>query len=152
LSEIDTANSGKGTLPFQRPADYYSTPVLDQRRLFPRWVPIGCGAASIVLILALFVTGALVSSGKFGGFFELVFGQLQTEVQGQFTKDVTAQQKAAFNAEMKTMLDSLRDGKLPPDRLQPLMKAIRDVSADNKIDRGEADKLVAAVRQVNRKK
>lgn len=159
MTEIDTTNGQSEpetpppepppALPFQRPSDYYTTPIGHRRRLFPRWVPFGCGAASLVFIAALFVMGGLVASGKLGGIFELVFGQLQTEMQGQFTKDVTPAQKAAFNAEMKALLDRLHENKVPPDRLQPMMKVVRQVSGDEKIDGREVERVIAAIREVN---
>jgi hypothetical protein len=137
------------SLPFRRPADYYSTPVDDRRRLFPRGVTIGCGSVSIVVVIALFVLGGMAANGKFGSLFGLVFGQLQVELQGQFTKDVTPAQKAAFNAEMKTLLDHLDKSAVPLDRLQPLMRTVRDVSGDGKVDGKEVERLVAALREVN---
>jgi hypothetical protein len=136
-------------LPFHRPADYYSSPVEDQRRLFPRWVTLGCGTASIVVIVGLFVVGALVSSGRLGGVFELIFGQLQVELRGQFTKDVSAAQRAAFDAEMKTLLDNLHHGRIRSERLQPIMRTVREVTADEKIDPREAQKLIEMVHAVN---
>src|SRR2546422_5498937 len=91
------------TLPFRRPADYYSSPVGEARPLFPRWVPYGCGTASIILLLLVFALGAAFSSGALGGLLELMFASMQGEIDKMFTPDVNAEQKAAFDAELKKM-------------------------------------------------
>ncbi|HXH40311.1 MAG TPA: hypothetical protein VNN08_16905, partial [Thermoanaerobaculia bacterium] len=48
-------------LPFRRPADYYAAAGTDLRPLFPRWVPVGCGWASLVFVVLLFVAGTFAS-------------------------------------------------------------------------------------------
>ena len=91
------------SLPFRRPADYYAAAVGDARPLFPRWVPFGCGTASIVVLLLVFALGAAVSTGALGELLDLMFGTMQGEIDKMFTPDVNAAQKAAFDAEMKKM-------------------------------------------------
>ncbi|MEA2339750.1 MAG: hypothetical protein QOE82_3757 [Thermoanaerobaculia bacterium] len=135
-------------LPFTRPADYYSDPTHKLRPLFPRWVPMGCGWASLAFIVLLFVAGALApSSGKF---LDWLFGKFQTDLAGHFTKDVTPAQKATWNAEMKTLRTAASHGKLQLDKTQSFLRLATDVDADEKIDPKETDKLIAAARDVNR--
>ena len=136
------------TLPFRRPSDYYSAPDSNLRPLFPRWVPAGCGWASIVFIVLLFVAGALAP--KSGTALEWLFGKMQTDMTPHFTKDVTPAQKAEFAAEMKTLRSSAKAGKLKLDKTQNFLKLATEVDSDEKIDPAEADKLIAAVRDVNR--
>jgi len=135
-------------LPFRRPADYYSTPDSTLRPLFPRWVPIGCGWAALVFVVLLFVAGAFAP--KSGVALEWLFGKIQTDMTPHFAKDVTPAQKAEFAAEMKTLRASAKAGKLKLDKTQTFLKLATDVDADEKIDSAEADKLIAAVRDVNR--
>src|SRR5947209_9871674 len=89
------------TLPFRRPSDYYSAPGSTLRPLFPRWVPAGCGWASLIFVVLLFVAGALAP--KSGSALEWLFAKIQTDMTPHFTKSVTAAQKAQFAAEMKTL-------------------------------------------------
>jgi hypothetical protein len=135
-------------LPFRRPADYYSTPGSDLRPLFPKWVPIGCGWASLVFVVLLFVAGSLAP--KSGTALEWLFGKMETDMTPHFAKNVTPAQKAEFAAEMKTLRASANAGRLKLDKTQNFLKLATDVDADEKIDPAEADKLIAAVRDVNR--
>jgi hypothetical protein len=135
-------------LPFRRPADYYSTPDSTLRPLFPKWVPIGCGWAALVFVVLLFVGGALAP--KSGVALEWLFGKIQTDMTPHFAKNVTPAQKAEFAAEMKTLRASAKAGKLKLDKTQTFLKLATDVDSDEKIDPAETDKLIAAVRDVNR--
>ncbi|HEX3579542.1 MAG TPA: hypothetical protein VHY33_13340 [Thermoanaerobaculia bacterium] len=136
------------TLPFRRPADYYATPGSTLRPLFPKWVPAGCGWASLVFIVLLFVAGSLAP--KSGSALEWLFAKIETDMTPHFTKAVTPAQKAAFAAEMKTLRASAKAGKLKLDKTQAFLKLATEVDSDEKIDPAEADKLIAAVRDVNR--
>jgi len=135
-------------LPFRRPADYYSTPGSDLRPLFPRWVPAGCGWAALAFVVLLFVAGALAP--KSGSVLDMLFGKIQDDIASHFAKDVTPAQKATFAAEMKTLRASASQGKLKLDKTQSFLHLATDVDADEKIDHAEVDKLIAAVREVNR--
>ena len=137
-------------LPFRRPADYYSSPLSEVRPIFHRAVPLGCGAASIVAILILFVGGAVAASGKGGTLFAALFGTMTDEIHGMFTKDVTAAQKSAFDAEMKTLRANLAEGKISMDALQPMLRTIRDTSGDSSVTAKETETLTKAARDVNR--
>jgi hypothetical protein len=147
-AEAQPPEPAADSLPFRRPADYYATPDSNLRALFPKWVPAGCGWASLVFIVLLFIAGALAP--KSGAALEWVFGKMETDMTPHFTKAVTPVQKAAFAAEMKTLRASAKAGKLKLDKTQTFLKLATDVDADEKIDPAEADKLIAAVRDVNR--
>ena len=100
LDEIIPGASPPPSLPFRRPADYYATPVGDAKPLFPRWVPYGCGIASIVLIVIVFAGGYFAVHGGMGQLLAFMFGSMHDEVARMFTKDVSPAQKAAFEQEM----------------------------------------------------
>ena len=134
--------------PFRRPADYYSS-VDTLNPIFPRWVPFGCGTASIVVILAMLVVAAGVSSGAFSGLFEFVFASMEGEIVKMTAADVKPDQKKAFQAEMKTMRESIRGGRLSMESLQPLMKSIREVSVDEKVTGAELERITREVRTIN---
>ena len=135
-------------LPFQRPAEYYSNTESRLRPLFPRWVPIGCGWLSLVFVIALFAAGTLAP--KSGVILDMLFGKIQDDLAQHFAKDVTAAQKASYASEMKTMRTAAKNGKLKLDRTQKFLRLATELDGDEKIDHGEADKLIAAAHDVNR--
>ena len=136
-------------LPFRRPADYYSSPVGEARPLFPRWVPYGCGTASIILLLMVFALGAAFSRGALGELLEVMFATMQGEIDKMFTPDVNAAQKAAFDAEMKKMRDSIRTNRLTLDRMQPLLRTMREVASDERVTPAEAEQLTREMHEIN---
>ncbi|HKB80499.1 MAG TPA: hypothetical protein VKH35_12375 [Thermoanaerobaculia bacterium] len=137
------------TLPFRRPADYYSGPV-DAKPLFAPWVPYGCGIAAVIALLAIFGAGYAASSGGFGQLFDLLFSSIQGEVDKAFTREVTPAEKAEFDAQMKTMREALRDNRLRIDHIQPLLRSIRESSGDGKVTPEETEQLIRELRAVNR--
>lgn len=149
MSDILPTPPAPPALPFRRPADYYAAPVSEVRPIFPRGVPFGCGAASILAVAVLFIGGAVASGGKGGSIFAALFGAMATEIEGQFAKDVTAAQKKAFDDEMKALEKNLGDGKVSIDALQPLLHTIRDASGDNSVSGKETDQLIHAARDAN---
>lgn len=140
------------SLPFRRPADYYSTPAGDARPLFPGWVPYGCGTASIIVLLLVFALGAAVSTGALGELLDLMFGSMQAEIDRMFTPEVKPSQKAAFDAEMKAMRVAIRANRLTLDRLQPLLRSMRDASSDEHITAEETEQLTREIHEINTRK
>jgi hypothetical protein len=149
LDEITSSNPPPESLPFRRPADYYSTPIADVKPLFPRWVPFGCGTAAIVLLVIVFIGGMVAARGGMGQLFDMMFGSMQGEIDKMFTKDVSPAQRAAFDGEMKTMRDTVRQNRLPIDRLQPLLRTMRDVTSDEHVTPAEADQLTKEMHAIN---
>jgi hypothetical protein len=135
-------------LPFRRPADYYAGRGEPLRPLFPRWVPFGCGWAALAFVVLLFVAGAFAP--RSGSILEMLFGKIGDDIASHFSRDVNASQRAAFAAEMKTLRASAAAGKLKLDRTQSFLRLATEVDSDEKVDSAEADKLIAAVREVNR--
>jgi hypothetical protein len=136
-------------LPFRRPADYYSSPVGDQKPLFPKWVPYGCGSAAIVLLVVVFLAGVFAARGGMGQLLDLMFGSMQGEIDRMFTKDVLPPQKAAFDREMKALRDRVRQNRLPIDRLQPLLRDLRDAVSDERVTPAEAEQLTKEMHALN---
>jgi len=149
LSDILPPPPEPRPLPFRRPADYYAAPLSELRPLFARWVPFGCGTASLVVMVVLFAAGAWAGSGRGGSIFATLFGTMQDEIHDMFTKDVMAAQKAAFDSEMNALRANLGNGKVSIDRLQPLLRSIRDASIDSKVTPAEAAQLTKAAHDVN---
>ncbi len=117
--------------------------------LFPRWVPYGCGAAAIVVLIVVFVGGVFAVRGGMGRLLDMMFGSMQTEIDKMFTKEVSAVQKTAFQREMKTIRDAVRTNRLRVDRLQPLLRTMRDATADGHVTPAETNELIKEMHQLN---
>ena len=136
------------SLPFRLPADYYASP--ERTRVFPRAVPIGCGSAAALFLIVLFAAGALVSGDRGGRLMGSLFGMMQSEMDGQFTKDVPAADKAAFDAQFNELRHRVETGRAKLSTLQPLLEKMRDAGMDEKITPEETKRLIEALRGVNR--
>ena len=142
LDEItpDAAPPPEPRLPFRLPADYYASPEAPPR-VFPRAVPFGCGTAAIVFIVVLFVAASMADR-----FMPWLFGYMQKEVDGQFTKDVSAAQKAEFDKEFSALIARLRSGKVKVAALQPFLEQLRNAEMDDKVTPEETKQLIEGLR------
>jgi hypothetical protein len=136
------------SLPFRRPADYYSSPAGEARPLFPKWVPYGCGSAAIVALIIVFALGVAVSRGMLGPMFELMLATTQAEIDKMFTRDVKPADKQAFDAEMKTMRDLVRDNRVSMEQLQPLLRMIREAISDERVTPAETQQLIREIHTI----
>ncbi len=114
------------------------------------WVPYGCGTAAIVTLLVVFGLGIAISRGGMGQLFDLMFATMQTEIDKRFTKDVKPADKTAFDAEMKAMRDSVRENRISVDRLQPVLRTLRDVVSDERVTPAETEQVTQEIREINR--
>jgi len=76
---------------------------------------------------------------------------MQGEIDKMFTKDVKPADKATFDAEMKTMRESVRLNRMPMQRLQPLLQMLREVVSDERVTPPETARLIEQLRQINKK-
>lgn len=102
-----------------------------------------------MLLIALVGVAIGISSGAFSSVFTMAIGSMQTEIDKMMAPDVKPPQKAAFDAEMKTMRDSVSMGKLKLDRLQPLMRMMREVVADERVTAPEVDQMTRELHAIN---
>jgi hypothetical protein len=112
-------------------------------------VTFGCGTAAVLVLIVVFLGGVFASSGGMGELLELMFGSMQTEIDKMFTKDVLPAQKAAFDREMKTMRESVRQNRIPIERLQPLLRSLREITSDNRVTPAEAQQLTQEIHAIN---
>lgn len=136
-------------LPFPLPAEYYATP---ERKpaIVPRGVPIGCGTAALAFLVLFGVSGAMVSGERGGRLTAWLFTTMQSEADGQFTKDVPAEQRKEFDAQFQQLRDNVAAHRVKLARMQPFLERLRDASADDKITPDEAKALIDALRAVNK--
>ncbi len=127
---------------FRLPADYYCAPLSEVRPIFPRWVPYGCGAAAAVFLVLLFVSGTILSGPRFGELIDFVIGTSLGELRSMMAKDVSAETRSRFEAEVKTMREGLRNGKVPVARVQPFLKAMQSAIADQSVSKEELEHLI----------
>lgn len=97
----------------------------------------------------VFAAGIALSRGGMGQLLELMFASMQGEVDKMFAGDVKPAEKAAFDAEMKRMRDSVRQNRVPLDRLQPLLRTLREATSDERITSAEAQQLTRELHAIN---
>jgi len=135
-------------LPFRLPAEYYASP--ERVPLLPRAVPFGCGAAALAFLIVFAVAGAMVSGDRGGRLVGRLFGTMQSEADGQFTKDVPAAQRAEFDAQFNVLRARVTSGHAKLSRLQPFLEKLRDASMDERITPQETKTLIEALRAANK--
>jgi hypothetical protein len=145
----ETPPPARPALPFRLPAEYYAAPERPPA-IFPRAVPLGCGTASLVFLIVFFAGGAVVSRGGGGVFMDWLFGKMQSEIDGQFTKDVPAAQRAEFDARFHQLRARIKNQHADFKRLQPLLRKISETTGDNKVTPDEAKSLTDALRDANK--
>ena len=134
-------------LPFRLPAEYYAVP--ERAPVLPRAVPFGCGIAAVVFLAAMFVFGWLVAGERGGRAMAALFGMMQSEVDGQFTKDVPAADKKEFDVQFDRLRERIGKGQAKLARLQPFLEKLRNASMDEKITPEETKALIDGLRQIN---
>jgi hypothetical protein len=132
---------------FRFPAHYYSSPVSEVRPVFPRWVPLGCGSLSAVVLVVLFVAGAFITGSKLGELVDLMLGTTLGELRTMYAPDVTAAQKSSFESEVKAMREGIRARKVPVQDVQPFLKAMQGAVSDKKVTPTELERLTKAARE-----
>jgi hypothetical protein len=132
---------------FVWPADYYSSatppPVLG------RGVSYGCGIASVVVLLIIFIGGALMSSGGFTNFVDFALGMSLGEMRKQYTSDVTPAQRTSFENESLRLRENLRANRIGLPAVQPFLQGVSSASADRKVTLAEVRQLELIARKVN---
>jgi hypothetical protein len=131
---------------FRLPADYYTAPAAEVRPVFPRWVPFGCGSASIVFIGLLWIGGSWASGGGFGKMLDFVLGQEEQELTSTYTPEVTPAQRSAFEKEYAHFREGVRTSKVDLARLQKVLQSINDASSDKKLT---PDEVVSLTKQMS---
>jgi hypothetical protein len=131
----------------RRPADYYSSP--PGTRIFPQWVPFGCGGASVLVLLIVFLGGSYLAGGGFTDLMDMMFGMTMGEMRGMYQADVQPAHKEQLEAEIKTMREHLRTERISVQSLQPLLQTMQKATADEKLTADEVGKILTATRRVN---
>jgi hypothetical protein len=132
---------------FVLPADYYSSPA--PASVLPRGCAFGCGAASIVVLLFIFIGGALVSGGGFASFMDFAMGMSIGQMRGMYAGDVPDARQKSLEAEIDKMRANVRSEKVSVAALQPFMEQLRTAIEDKKVTAEEAAKLEESARKIN---
>lgn len=133
------------------PAEYYSAPAADVTPILPRWVPIGCGSVAAVLLVLLFVGGALLSSGRLASAMDLMLSLTFGELRGMYAEDVKDTQRQALDGELTKIRESIRTGKLSMPDLQPFLRTMQDTIGDDRVTAKEVEALTKEARAINEK-
>lgn len=140
------AEAEKPKQSFRFPAEYYCAPLSEVRAIFPRWVPVGCGSAAAVVLVLMFVAGALFSGPRFGEVMDFVIGTSVGDLRGMYARDVTPDEKQRFDAEVERMREGVRSGKIAVRNLQPFMKEMQAAILDKSVTAEELGRLTKAAR------
>jgi hypothetical protein len=135
---------------FRLPADYYSAPLAEVRPIFPKWVPYGCGIAAAAFLVLLFISGALLNGPAIGQGFDFIIGMTLGELRPMLTKDVTSEQKDAFELEVKALREGLRTNRVEISRVQPFLQTMQKVIGDKKVTPGELGQLTEAAKTASK--
>ncbi|HEX9983856.1 MAG TPA: hypothetical protein VGF69_11370 [Thermoanaerobaculia bacterium] len=130
------------------PAEYYSGPA--PRRAFPKGVTYGCGAASVLFLLVLFIGGGYLATGGMAQLLDMVVGMSLGEMRGMYTAEVTPPQKSALETEIEKLRTGVREEKINVARLQPLLKGLGDAIGDKKVSPEEVDTLTRIARDAQK--
>lgn len=133
--------------PIVWPADYYSSG--SPKPVLPSWAPYGCGAAAVVVLLIVFVGGALVTTRGLAEFMDFAVGMSVAEMKNQYAADISAARKQSLDAEITLLRKNLSEEKITIPELQPFLDLLRNISSDKKVTAPEAANLEAAVRLIN---
>jgi ribosomal protein S16 len=150
ISEPPAPSAAPAGRRFLWPADYYSSatppPVL------PRGVSYGCGAASVLVLVIVFVGGWWLSTGGFVQFMDLALGMSLGEMRGMYTPDVTDADKQALEREVEAMRTRMREGAVPATRLQAFLQTLQKSMKDEKMNTSEVRQLTSTAQQAQRGK
>jgi hypothetical protein len=135
---------------FQLPADYYATPPVASDRKIPRWVPIGCGLGGCLVLILLFVGGALLSSKGTSGFTVWFLGQLETDIDKRATADVTPAQRKEVKDALAALQVEAKSGRVGFTDMPALLESYKAALDDQKIDAAEAKEIAQAARSAAR--
>lgn len=131
------------------PADYYSAPLSEVKPVFPSWVPWGCGSLAALVLLVLFAGGAMLSGPRLATLIDLTLSMTIAEMKAMYQPDVTAAQKESFDAEVKSMREGLRSGKVSVQKAQPFLQTMQKAIGDEKVTGAELEQLTGAARQAS---
>jgi hypothetical protein len=132
---------------FVWPAEYYASAT--PRPFLPQWAAFGCGGASVLVLIVVFVGGLSLSRGGFADFMDLVIGLSVSEMKGMYAPEVTAETKKSLDAEIETMRENIRNERVAIPTLQPFLDTLRNATSDNKVTPEETSQLEEAARRVN---
>jgi hypothetical protein len=141
---MPSGNLAEPQRPFRFPADYYTAPLSEVRPIFPRWVPVGCGTASAVILVLLFVAGAWVSGPGLAQFMDVVIGTSLGELHDLYTPDVTKDEKERFDAEVERMRSGLRSGTVSLRNVTPFLEGMKKAISDKHVTSDEVEGLIKA--------
>lgn len=149
LSPAESPSTAPARPPFPLPAEYYSAPPGDRAPLFAPWATTGCGTVAIVLLILAFTAGYVFSHGAATRMLTWVFSKSQSDIVPMYGKDVTAGQKGELDSEMTSLKKNLAAKRISLDRLQPILRDMRDAMLDQKVTSEETNKLIVDFRAAN---
>lgn len=78
-----------------------------------------------------------------------LLGTMVDEMSAMYTKDVTAEQRAGLTREITRLREGIRSGRIPVQKLDPVMSNLREAIADQKLTPAETEKLTTLIHGIN---
>lgn len=132
------------------PADYYSSATPDP--VLPRGVSYGCGALSVVVLLVVFVGGALLTDEALAKFVDFSIGPALAEMRGMYTGEVTKAQADTMEREIAKMREQLRNRGIAIADAQRFIQTLEKVTNDEKVTPDEVEQLTKIARETAARK
>ena len=82
---------------------------------------------------------------------DYIVGSSLGELKGMYAKDVTADERARFDLEVKQLRENLRSGKVSMQNFQPFLKAMQTAIADKKVTGDEVERLTKTAHEARLK-
>jgi hypothetical protein len=130
------------------PSRYYAQPPAGLEK--GRSAIFGCGAASLVILLLLFLAGSFFASGGLRMLLGYAVGEIAARIDPKTTPDLSPAERADLKNELDRAAKMSRSASVPLPKLVPLLEKMQTALADEKITKDEARELVQAVQQLNR--
>ena len=130
------------------PADYYSRPVDESARVVPQWAVFGCGGAAALLLVVMVAASIFVSKAGLGEMFDFMLSMTQAEAVRMYAEDVPKDLRVSYEAEITAVRKDVREGRLSPARLDPLLQELQAAMSDKLLRADEVRHLAATARDV----
>jgi hypothetical protein len=125
------------------PAEYYDAP--PGPPALPRGLKLGCGIASLVLLVVAFGGAAVLASYGINKIFAFAVDRSHDDLAGMYGKDVPPAKRKQVDKAIDDLSKDLAADRVQFSRLQPLLEKMKDAMDDKVVTNREADELLKTV-------
>jgi hypothetical protein len=132
------------------PAEYYDS--APGPAALPRGLKLGCGIASLALLVIAFGGAVVLRSYGLNKIFAMTIDKSHSEMSGMYAKDVPPAKRKEVDTAISGVSSDLAADRVQFVRLQPLFEKMKDAMEDKTITNGEADELLKAAADARKPK